>query len=477
MLGADERRLRVCEEIWSPGRDVGDSKAMSDTLFPLPPPAKEQEPTALPAPRVERPNRAQLELRSIDLDGLLPADHRARLVWDFVEGLDLAPLYDAIRAVEGGAGRPAIDPAILTALWLYATLDGVGSARALDRLCEQHDAYRWLAGGVSVNYHTLPEFRVAHADLLDTLLTRSVATLMAEGLVTLTRVAQDGVRVRASAGAGSFRRRERLQQFLLEAADQVRALRRELDQDPAATSRRQAAARTRAAQERQARVQKALEQLAVIEAQHDRAQDSAAHRRTARASTTDPEARVMKMADGGFRPAFNPQFAADTSSQIIVGVDVTNLGSDLAHLPPMVDQLRRRYGRPPAEVLADGNFAGHEALDKLAAAGCVVYVPVPQPRKSNKNPQPLPPDPHAPRPKDSPAVGAWRQRMGTATAQRIYKLRAATAECINAIARNRGLQQFRVRGLERVRAVVLWFALAHNLLRAVELRRLAAAAT
>ena len=448
---------------------------MSDTLFPLPPPG-DHEPQTLPLPRVERPNRTQLELRAVDLDGLLPVDHRARLVWDFVAGLDLAPLYAAIRAVEGGAGRPAIDPAILTALWLYATLDGVGSARALDRLCEQHDAYRWLAGGVSVNYHTLADFRVAHADVLDTLLTRSVATLMAEGLVTLTRVAQDGVRVRASAGAGSFRRRERLQQFLREAADQVRTLRRELEEDPAATSRRQAAASTRAAQERQARVQKALEHLADVEAQHDRAQDSAAHRRTARASTTDPEARVMKMADGGFRPAFNPQFAADTASQIIVGVDVTNLGSDLARLPPMIDQLRRRYGRPPAEVLADGNFAGHEALDTLAAAGCVVYVPVPQPRKS-KHPEAVPRDPHAPRPKDSPAVGAWRQRMGTATAQRIYKLRAATAECINAIARNRGLQQFRVRGLERVRAVVLWFALAHNLLRAVELRRLAAAAT
>lgn len=451
---------------------------MSDTLFPVPPAEVPDHLSApSPAPRVERPNRAQLELRSVDLDGLLPADHRARLVWEFVEGLDLSPLYVIIRAVDGGAGRPAIDPAILTALWLYATLEGVGSARALDRLCEQHDAYRWLAGGVSVNYHTLAAFRVAHADVLDTLLTRSVATLMAEGLVTLTRVAQDGVRVRASAGAGSFRRRERLQQFLREAADHVRALRRELEEDPAATSRRQAAARTRAAQERHARVQKALEQLADVEAQHTRAQDSAAHRRTARASTTDPEARVMKMADGGFRPAFNPQFAADTSSQIIVGADATNLGSDLAHLPPMVDQLRRRYGRPPAEVLADGNFAGHEALDILAAAGCVVYVPVPQPRKSKTNPEALPRDPHAPRPKDSPAVAAWRHRMGTPAAHRIYKLRAATVECINAIARNRGLQQFGVRGLAKVRAVVLWFALAHNLLRAAQLRRLAAAAT
>jgi transposase len=449
---------------------------MSDTLFPLPSAGMDRNPSAPPLPRVERPNRTQLELRSVDLDGLLPADHRARLVWDFVEGLDLSPLYAAIRAVEGSAGRPAIDPAILTALWLYATLEGVGSARALDRLCEQHDAYRWLAGGVSVNYHTLADFRVAHAEVVDALLTRSVAALRAEGLVTLTQVAQDGVRVRASAGAASFRGRDRLQHYLDEAATQVRALRQELDENPAATSRRQAAARTRAAQERQARVKQALEQLADVEAQHRNANDSAAQRRTARASTTDPEARVMKMADGGFRPAFNSQLAADTGSQIIVGVDVTKVGSDLAHLPPMVDQLRRRYGASPAVVLADGNFAGHAALDTLTAGGCVVYAPVPQPRKSKTDPAAPLRDPHTPLPDDSPAVAAWRQRMGTDAAKTVYKLRAATAECINAIARNRGLQQFRVRGLQKARAVLLWFALAHNLMRSVELRRLAAAA-
>lgn len=444
---------------------------MSDTLFPLPPADASREMSASPSPpRVQRPNREQLELRSVDLDGLLPPDHRARLVWDFVEGLDLAPLYVTIRAVEGGAGRPAIDPAILTALWLYATLDGVGSARALDRLCEQHDAYRWIAGGVSVNYHTLADFRVAHGDILDALLTRSVATLLSEGLVSLTRVAQDGVRVRASAGAASFRGRERLHQCLDQAAAQVQALRHELDEDPAATSRRHAATRTRAATERQARVKQALEQLAVVEAQLQQSRDSSARRRIARASVTDPEARVMKMADGGFRPAFNAHLAADTSSQVIVGVEVINGGSDLAQLPPMVDQLHRRYGRQPDEVLADGGFTGHDALEVLSERGCVVYAPVPHPRRSGR-------DPHQPLRRDTPAVAAWRERMGTAAAKAIYRGRAATAECINAIARNRGLQQFHVRGLTKVRAVVLWYALAHNLMRAVDLRRAPAASS
>ena len=443
---------------------------MSNTLFPLSPAEPSRDEAIVPgAPRVERPNRAQLELRAVDLEGLLPPEHRARLVWDFVEGLDLAPFYAAIRSVDGSAGRPAIDPAILTALWLYATLEAVGSARALDRLCEQHDAYRWIAGGVSVNYHTLADFRVAHAEILDGLLTRSVATLMAEGLVTLTRVAQDGVRVRASAGAGSFRRRARLQHYLDEATAQVEALRRELHDDPAATSRRQAAARTRAATERQARVKQALAHEAEVAARQQQAHDSAAHRRTPRASTTDPEARVMKMPDGGFRPAFNAQFAGDTGSQIIVGVDVTNIGSDQAQLPPMLAQVRRRYGRGPGEVLADGGFTGHAAITELTRTGCVVYAPVPRPRSARR-------DPERRLRRDSPAVAAWRQRMGTETAKVIYRLRAATAECINAIARNRGLQQFRVRGVAKAHAVLLWYALAHNLLRAVELRRIAAQA-
>ncbi len=181
---------------------------MNDTLFLLPPPVERPQQTeARPAARVVSPNREQLELRAVDLESLLPADHRARLVWDFVTRLDLTPLYEKIGSVEGGAGRPATDPRVPMALWLYATLEGVGSARALDRLCDEHDAYRWLCGGVGVNHHSLADFRVEHVEFLDRTLTTSIASLMATGAVTLERVAQDGVRVRASAGAASFRRR------------------------------------------------------------------------------------------------------------------------------------------------------------------------------------------------------------------------------------------------------------------------------
>ncbi len=433
---------------------------MSDTLFELPPSKPPQgDAPAKGRPRLRTPNRSQIEMRAVDLEGLLPPDHKARVVWDYVEGLDLSRLYDAIEAVEGGPGRSATDPRILMALWLYATLEGVGSARALDRLTRKHDAYRWICGGVSVNYHTVSDFRVDHMVLLDELLTTSVATLSAEGLVEMTRVAQDGMRVRASAGAASFRRKETLEQHLKDAEEQVAALRKELDEDPAATSRRQKAARERAAKERLRRVAAALKRIPEAEAKKKKKDKD-----KARVSTTDPEATVMKMGDGGFRPAFNAQYATDTPSQVIVGVEVIPLGSDQGLLAPMVEQLHSRYGYVPDEMLVDGGFVNLSGIEEVTERGCTVYAPVPKPSKESKR------DPHSPLPTDSPIIASWRQRMGTDEAKAIYKERAPGAECVNAHARNRGLHQFLVRGWWKVRAVLLWQALAHNLMRAAHLR-------
>jgi len=417
---------------------------MSDTLFPLPdataagPTAPESSP-----PRVLRPNRQQIELRSADLEGLLPADHRARLVWQFVESLDRQALYARVLAVEGHAGRPAIDPAILLALWLYATLPGVGSARALARLCEEHDAYRWLCGGVSVNYHTLADFRVEPTAELDELLTSSVAALMATGAVKLQRVAQDGVKVRASAGRGSFRRELRLARIRAEASAQVEALKREVHDEPQATTRRLAAARERAARERQQRVTEALAQLPAVTARRQQA----GLKGPARVSTTDPDARRMTMADGGVRPAFNGQFMTATDSQVIVGVALTNAGTDLGQLQPMVEQLHRRYGQRPREVLADGGYVALREIRALAAVGCRVYAPPKAPRG-----QPRARDAQR---RNDEATMEWRTRMTTEAGQEIYKERAATSECVNAAARNRGLQQLLVRGLRKGRAILL----------------------
>jgi transposase len=411
-------------------------------------------------PRVLRPNRAQLELRPTDLEGLLPEDHRARAVWDFVSGLDLSPWYDSIRSVEGEAGRPAIDPAILLSLWIYATLEGVGSARAVARLCEQHDAYRWICGGVAVSYRTLAAFRVSHEERLDALLTASVVQLVDAGLVRLERIAQDGMRVRASAGAASFRRRKRLRGLEREVRGRLERLRRELDDDPAASSRRVQAARERAARDRLSRVRRALAQL------RQREQEKPKERERLRASTTDPEARVMKMADGGFRPAYNVQLAADVGSQVVVGVEVTSAGSDFQQLEPMREQIERRYGRRPGEWLVDGGFAGLQEIEAAEEEGCRVYAPPMQPRDPTR-------DPHRPLPSDSRAVARWRRRMGWASAKRKYKDRGATIECVNAQQRNRGLWHFWVRGRPRVRCVSLLHALAQNAMSGLRLRKIA----
>lgn len=402
------------------------------------------------------------------LENLLEQDHQARVVWDFCLGLDLSALYDQIRSREGGPGRAAIDPRLCTALWLYATLEGVGSARALAWLCSNHNAFRWLIGGVSVNHHTLSDFRIAHLGLLDELLTHSVAVLREQNLVDLNRVAQDGLRVRASAGAASFRRQQTLEEHLEEARDQVARLKEEMDDDPAAPSRRHAAARERAASEREQRVRAALERLPELAAKK-----KPAAKDQARASTTDPEATVMKMADGGFRPAYNVQYAAATDSQVIVGVDVVTQGSDVGPMPPMAEQVQRRFEQRPQEWLVDGGFVtAHKDIDAVSTAtrdgvSTRVYAPVPKPRVKGI-------DRYAPHRKDSPAVAAWRARMATAAAKAIYKERASTAECVNAQARNRGLLRLLVRGVEKVKAIALWFAIAHNVVCGVRLRAAAA---
>jgi transposase len=440
---------------------------MSETLFPIPGPVAESKKTeseVTSSPRLVRPNRAQMEMRAVDLESLLPMDHSARAVWDFVEALDLKPLEAKVQAVEGGPGRSATDPRIYLGLWLYATVEGVGSARAVERLTQQHDAYRWICGGVAVNYHSLSDFRVEHEEFLDQLLTHSVASLMAQGLVQLQRVAQDGVRVRASAGAASFRRQPSLEEHLKEAQEQVEGLRKELEEDPSATSRRQSAARQRAAEERQRRVAAALAQMPEVASKK-----SAEEKGEARVSTTDAEARVMKMSDGGFRPAYNGQFAVDTQSQIVVGVEVSTCGSDGNQLLPMLDQLRQRYEAIPPESLVDGGFAKLQAIEQATDRGTTVYAPVSKPKDAGR-------DPHVPLASDPAAIAAWRQRMGTPEAKQVYKQRASSVECFNALARNRGLQQFRVRGRRKVRAVLLWFALAHNLMRSLSLRTMLASA-
>ena len=394
-------------------------------------PSPAQAARSMPAgkPRLRRPIRDQIEMRWASLDELLEADHPARVVWAAVCKLDLKSWLGEIKAVEGHVGRDATDPRLLVALWTFATLKGIGSAHQLARLCQGEERslpYQWLCGGVSVNYHMLSDFRSQGGEKWDELLTQIAGTLLDAGLVKMDRVAQDGMRVRASAGKGSFHRRSTLEECLQAAREQVETLKRLAEEDTAELTQRQRAARERAARERLERIEEAMRQCE--ELQRQREASTGRKGREARASTTDPEARVMKFPDGGFQPGYNVQFATDTESGVIVGVDVTNAGSDGEELPPMLDQLKERYGRVPSEGLVDGGFATKQAIEYAAEHGCTVYAPI----KAEEKKRAAGEDPYAPKKGDSDAVAAWRIRMGTEAAKLIYRLRAQTAEWVNA---------------------------------------------
>ena len=415
--------------------------------------------------RVKRPKRDQIQWRDASLDQLIPRDHRVRVVWAYVDSLDLKPLYQKIQAVEGGVGRDAVDPKILMALWMFATIEGISSARHLDRLCVRDLAYMWLCGEVGVNYHLLSDFRTAHGEFLDELLTDTIATLLYQNLITLETVAQDGMRVRAHAGSGSFRRRQTLEECRKEAAKQVQTLREESqdESDPEASNARQKAAKERAAKERLERVEEALKNLKELEEQKEKKKKGTAEK--ARCSMTDPEARNMKMADGGFRPAYNVQFATDGLARMIVSVDVSNNGSDGGQMAPMHEEVSRTYETTPKNYVVDGGFVTIEDITKVERSESRVIAPVTYAERVEKRGG----DPYARRARDTEEMFEFRQRMKEEEAKAILKQRPSIAEFPNAECRNRGLTQFRVRGLKKVRAVSLWYAITFNFMRMMQL--------
>ena len=404
-------------------------------------------------------------------DELVPPDHPVRTVAAAVSSMDLSAFHGSIKAVEGEPGRDATDPALLVSLWLYATIRGEGSARRLATLCEESRPFRWLCGGVTVNHHLLSDFRVAHGDALDALFTQCIAALVEKGLVKVKRISQDGVRVRASAGAASFRREARLTALLEQARRHVAEVRRQ-GEDPAyaaAVGARRQAARERAARQRKQRLEEALAALPDLKRRQEEAARKAGdgqrgrqiRAREPRVSTTDAEARVMKMPNGGFNPAYNVQVATDTESRAIVGVDVTNEGSDSAGLSePMREQVQGRSGRPVEEHLVDGGYLRTEDLERAHGEDVALFVPPKPARKAERRGHEL-----DPRPGDSEAVRAWKERMRSDEGQEVYKERASTSETVNADMRShRGLGPLVVRGLKKARCVALWSALAYNVM-------------
>jgi len=401
-------------------------------------------------PRVVEPERSQGQMRLEIPDLLVSASHPARLIWNVLGTVDLKAFEDKCESVEGRAGRSLLSPRMLLTLWLYAISQAIGSAREIARLMRTEAAFRWIVGDLQVSQHKLSQFRIGHGEALNELMTDVLASLMEKGLLTLDLVAQDGTRTRAAASAPSFRTHGSLLQCREQAALHLKAVLCAAD-DPAYTHaqhiRREAAAR-----EYQERVEAAIKTVA--ELQKERSPKD----KPVRASTTDAQARVMKMGDGGFRPAYNVQYATAGSPlggpRTIVGVQVTSTGSDMGSLTPMAEQIQQRTGQLPQTVMADGGHAKHEDIAKMENKGIKLLVPVPD------NAKPL-----AELTDADPGVLSWRQRMETPEAQQLYRARAGVCELPNAHQKSHhGITQFLVRGLDKVTCVVLLSALSSNLL-------------
>jgi len=429
--------------------------------------------------RFLRADRSQTRLDFIDLEGLLPSDHRARIVWSFVESLDLSPLYDAIKSREGSAGRPPPDPAVVLALWIYAAIEGLDSARELDRLAERDLAYRWIAGGVPLNYHGLSDFRVENGDVFKRLLTESVTALVVEGTVSLEEVAIDGTKVRANASRESFKTAEQLERIEAAVERRLAALRAEVESDPEAFSRRKRAARERAAREVKERADRARAALDRVRAEKEKRAkqhpgEKANKKSEPKASVSDPDARHMQFADGAVRPGYNAQIAATAKEGIIVAVEMTDRRNDSGLAAPMVEDLVRRYGKAPERLLIDTHYATSEdiaALSQHPAGPVTVYAPAPRERE-NISARGLA-NRERKRAREPDGVKEWRSRMATQAGQEVYRLRKLI-ERVNADLKNRGFGFMPVRGLLKANAVALLYALASNLLVAHRLRTQAA---
>lgn len=397
--------------------------------------------------RTREPERNQVAIRFVAPEDVLPADHRARVLWHLLGQLDLSPLLAEAKSVEGRQGRDVLSVRMLLTLWLYAISEGIGSGREIERRLKTDPAFQWIVGDQSVGRTKLNEFRVSHRVALDKIFTDVLAVLLHKQLLSLDLVAQDGTRVRANASAPSFRRAESLEACREQAQLHLRAVLAEDDDEADLRARKAREAKAREHAERVEAAIAAVKQL-----------DNGRRDSKPRASTTDPEARVMKMPDGGFRPAFNVQLATAGSPEggprTIVGARVTNVGSDMGSVKPMLDDIAQRTGRLPETLLADANHASFEDIKDAAARGVEALVSVPKRSKNAKA-----------QAERAPEIEAWLKRMETDESKEKFRARASLCELTNAHAKSRfALSTLLVRGIEKVTCVVLLTALVSNLL-------------
>lgn len=471
-------------------------------------------------PRVKAVDRSQMTWHMLDVERLIEPDHPARAIWDLVGRLKLEGFYAPIEAVEGGAGRTPWDPRLLISLWIYAYSRGISSAREVARRCTYEPAFQWLCGLGEINHHTLSDFRVDHDKSLRELFVQVLGVLSSEGLVSLERVMHDGTRIKACAGADSFRREERLREHLEAARKQVEGMGDPRQEEPT----RKRAAQERAVRERQQRLEQALEEVQKVR-QAKRAQ----HKEQARASESDPQARIMKQSDGGYAPSYNVQLSTEASHRVIVGAGVSQNGSDYVHLIGAMAQVEVNMGQKPAQVVVDGGLTSRENIMAMAEQGIDLIGSLPETNPSSAGQQrqrgvsekffpdkfsydaqqniyrcPVgasltakgrefcpgvvlhkyvakaevcavcqfrseccPGNQHhgrsVVRAVHAPEVKQFAEKMETESAKAIYRQRGAVAEFPNAWIKDKlGLKQFRLRGLTKVRLEVLWAAVTYN---------------
>ena len=485
--------------------------------------SKGSEPAPKPPARFQPVNRQQMVWRPVDVEKLVEPDHLVRAIWELTGRLDLTRYTAEVGSVEGGAGRPSINPRLLICLWIYAYSEKVSSAREVERRCAYHPAYQWLTGCEIINHHTLSDFRVQHLEALDELFAQLLGVLSSEGLITLEQVVHDGTKVKAAASGRSFHREKTLRTHLEAARERVRAMGDPRDEEG---GRRPVAARQRAARDKVERLEQALREMAKVQA----APEARAEKSQRRVSATDPEARIMKQGDGGHAPSHNVQISTDVAHGIIVGASVTQEANDQKQLVPAVEEVQRQNGRPPGQMIVDAGYTTRENV--LAAAergldligGAMPGDAAAAARRLEQrgvdpalDPQPFRyhPETHtytcpaekvlpyqttqhdrvgverqvykaraadcrdcALRPacqpgkqgrrivrsENVPTVAAYVAKMQTEAARAAYHRRAPVAEFTNAWLKAKlGLRQFCVRGLQKVRCEVLWACLTYNI--------------
>lgn len=442
---------------------------MSDNLFDMTPyKLPEQEKRQVAGwKRLRSASRSQIEFKVESIDDLIPENHRARDVWEFVCELDLSFLCKDIRVTDRSKGPGTLDPKVAMTLWLFAILNGIVSAREIDRLCKEHHAYIWICGGVSVNYHTLSDFRTQDVIKFTKVLHESIAIMWKTGIFDPDEIAQDGTRVKASAGTSSLKREQSLEELLRIAEVEMVRLEKELKSNPLAYSLRQKAAKERAARERKERNEKALLEMAVYKqnraeaAKKNNNRLSEEDKKNLRTSTTDPECRKMKMGMGGFRPAYNVQFATTVKQKIIVGVAVVNTldpGTLVSMMRQVKENLTAAGCSMPTKWLADSAYANKADVNfgSESFPDVTLYAP---PMKNQHT------DKFSERKDDSMAMKELRKRMSTEEGEAIYSKRSSTAEFANAVVKNRGMGEFLTRGLSKVTNMALIYAVMHNMLR------------